>query len=578
MRYIYVAVFVSLLLTGVVSAQSSDTFPISQQIIGDIVPPTTPDPLSAVPVASTQIDLSWGASTDDEQLGGYVVYRDSLQIATTTLTTYSDSGLNASTTYTYFVRAFDISYNYSSSSNIVATTTLETSVVVPSDSDSGADISVDLVQLRIDPHVYSADMSWKTDRYARFELRWGRSSSYELGFVINETYKKEHTTTIAGLEPGTRYAFELIAYNRDGQRFVLEEGYFTTRDLPDLVPPTNIANFKGTINGDDIELSWENPADPDFSHVRILRSHLFYPTDPYDGFIVYQGDSEVRTDDRASLQKRILYYTAFAYDTNGNVSSGASIVVYPEGRDVPEGSSQAIDGPLRFEDFQIIQQGAVIQNGELQPGIPFMIRIAYEKLPQHLKTITAQFLHPDNEQSSLYLLRINKDSTFYEAVIPGFIEKGTYPTTIALYDHEIKEAQILRGELYVRTDMEIAPGIGLGPIIGTIDQGLFLDLWFFVVCFLLLFIIFELIRVFTKNDRSVHNPVFRVLQVVMLFLLGAVLSYVLLSITNAHPLRGLEAQVATSFIDDAPLLFGYTLLCALGLLVVVAVRAFFTRT
>ena len=64
MRYIYVAVFVFLLLTGVVNAQSSDTFPISQQIIGDIVPPTTPDPLTAVPVASTQIDLSWGASTD----------------------------------------------------------------------------------------------------------------------------------------------------------------------------------------------------------------------------------------------------------------------------------------------------------------------------------------------------------------------------------------------------------------------------------------------------------------------------------------------------------------------------------
>src|SRR4030095_376754 len=85
-------------------------------------------------VSSTQIDLSWGAATDDVGVTGYRVERctgascsDFLQIATPTGTSFSDTGLTASTSYRYRVRAVDAAGNLGSFSNLSAATTPDTS-------------------------------------------------------------------------------------------------------------------------------------------------------------------------------------------------------------------------------------------------------------------------------------------------------------------------------------------------------------------------------------------------------------------------------------------------------------------
>ena len=58
----------------------------------------------------------------------YQVFRGNSQVATSTQTTYADTGLTASTTYTYVVKAFDSSGNISASSTLAAaTTTIATS-------------------------------------------------------------------------------------------------------------------------------------------------------------------------------------------------------------------------------------------------------------------------------------------------------------------------------------------------------------------------------------------------------------------------------------------------------------------
>jgi hypothetical protein len=48
--------------------------------------PSAPTNLSATPVSSSQIDLSWAASTDNVGVTNYQVFRGSTQIATTTTT------------------------------------------------------------------------------------------------------------------------------------------------------------------------------------------------------------------------------------------------------------------------------------------------------------------------------------------------------------------------------------------------------------------------------------------------------------------------------------------------------------
>jgi chitodextrinase len=91
---------------------------------GDGQPPTVPGALSAAVVSATQINLTWTASSDDVGVTQYLIERcagagcsNFSQVATAPGATYSDSGLTASTSYSYRVRASDAAANFSLYSN-----------------------------------------------------------------------------------------------------------------------------------------------------------------------------------------------------------------------------------------------------------------------------------------------------------------------------------------------------------------------------------------------------------------------------------------------------------------------------
>ena len=98
----------------------------------DTQAPTAPGNLTATAVSASQINLVWTASTDNVGVTGYRVERcltancTFAQIGTTpgTATTYNDtSGLVASTSYSYQVRAVDAAGNLGAFSNIASATT-----------------------------------------------------------------------------------------------------------------------------------------------------------------------------------------------------------------------------------------------------------------------------------------------------------------------------------------------------------------------------------------------------------------------------------------------------------------------
>jgi hypothetical protein len=91
---------------------------------GDSAPPSIPTGLSATAVSSSQINLTWAASTDNVGVTGYKVYRNGSQVGTSTTTTYADTGLLPLTTYTYTVSAYDASGNTSAQSGSATGTTL----------------------------------------------------------------------------------------------------------------------------------------------------------------------------------------------------------------------------------------------------------------------------------------------------------------------------------------------------------------------------------------------------------------------------------------------------------------------
>jgi hypothetical protein len=97
----------------------------------DTTPPTNPSGLNATPGANPQISLSWTASSDpDSPSITYHVERcqgsgcgSFAEIAAPTVTSFLDTGLSPSTSYSYRVRASDPSNNFSGYSNVASATT-----------------------------------------------------------------------------------------------------------------------------------------------------------------------------------------------------------------------------------------------------------------------------------------------------------------------------------------------------------------------------------------------------------------------------------------------------------------------
>ncbi|WP_370882268.1 glycoside hydrolase family 6 protein [Kitasatospora herbaricolor] len=111
---------------GNVSAASNSVTATTTAVTGDTVAPTAPSALVSTGNTSASVSLSWGASTDNVGVTGYDIYRGATKVGSSTSTSYTDSGLTASTAYSYTVKAKDAAGNVSAASNSVTVTTAST--------------------------------------------------------------------------------------------------------------------------------------------------------------------------------------------------------------------------------------------------------------------------------------------------------------------------------------------------------------------------------------------------------------------------------------------------------------------
>jgi chitodextrinase len=108
---------------GNISVASNAVSVTTTAVVADTTAPTAPT-LSASGTTSTTTNLSWTGATDNVAVTGYDVYKGTTLLgSTTTATTYAVSGLTASTTYSFTVKAKDAAGNVSVASNAVSVTT-----------------------------------------------------------------------------------------------------------------------------------------------------------------------------------------------------------------------------------------------------------------------------------------------------------------------------------------------------------------------------------------------------------------------------------------------------------------------
>ncbi|TYP72412.1 fibronectin type III domain-containing protein [Paenibacillus methanolicus] len=89
----------------------------------DTQAPSAPANLGVTGTTSSSVSLSWGASSDNVGVASYQVLNGSSVVQTVTGTNATVTGLSASTTYTFTVKAKDAAGNTSAASNAISATT-----------------------------------------------------------------------------------------------------------------------------------------------------------------------------------------------------------------------------------------------------------------------------------------------------------------------------------------------------------------------------------------------------------------------------------------------------------------------
>ena len=116
----------------------------------DTTVPSTPTSLTFSGTTATAVNLFWTASTDNVGVTGYNIYNGTTLAFTAATNSAGLSGLTASTTYNFTIKAKDAAGNLSASSNAVSVTTLAATTTVTycaSTSNSTADEKIGKVVL-----------------------------------------------------------------------------------------------------------------------------------------------------------------------------------------------------------------------------------------------------------------------------------------------------------------------------------------------------------------------------------------------------------------------------------------------
>jgi chitodextrinase len=91
----------------------------------DVTPPTVPSGLTAIATGMPSVVLNWTAASDNVGVTGYTIYRGGTALAAVpaTPTSYQDTSVVGSTTYSYTVDAYDAAGNHSAQSSPASATT-----------------------------------------------------------------------------------------------------------------------------------------------------------------------------------------------------------------------------------------------------------------------------------------------------------------------------------------------------------------------------------------------------------------------------------------------------------------------
>ncbi|MBI2669679.1 MAG: hypothetical protein HYX20_00820 [Candidatus Yanofskybacteria bacterium] len=234
----------------------------------DTVAPSVPTSLSATAVSSSQINLSWTASTDNVGVTGYGIFRNGSEIATSATNFFSNTGLTPSTTYTYTVSARDASGNESGQSASVGVTTQ----AISSTPDTTAPVISAVAASSITSS--GATITWTTNEASDTQVEYGLTTAYGNPSVLNTSLVTAHSQTISGLTASTLWHYRVKSKDSSGNLATSGDFTFTT-----TAPGGGGTNFP---------IGWTNLG----ATSKLVQTPTIFPPD-FNGYVYANSSAQV---------------------------------------------------------------------------------------------------------------------------------------------------------------------------------------------------------------------------------------------------------------------------------------------
>ncbi len=292
----------------------------SSPLVIDTTAPSSPSSFTATSSGAT-VNLVWTNPASDfasvtirRSTSSYPasIVSGTAILSGSTSTSYSNTGLSDGVYY-YSAFALDSYGNISVAAQATATvdTTPPSSPTISASKPTLNGSSIDL----------SWDVPATTDHFdLKLIYNGGSESDVDLSIPTSTT-----SATKTSLADGT-YVYKIYAIDSAGNVSSAGSASSLTIDTTATASPSAFAaSVSGTqVNLSSVALSWSNPVASDFASITIRRSTSGYPADVSSGTLVASSVTSTTYTD-SNLADGTYYYSAFALDQFGNISTAAQV-------------------------------------------------------------------------------------------------------------------------------------------------------------------------------------------------------------------------------------------------------------
>ncbi len=194
----------------------------------DLLPPNAASNLRVTSYGDHSLALAWnapGPASDGDLPVLYEVRRNGAVVGTSLVTSYTDQGLQPSTTYPYQVLGQDDAANLSqAASGSFATLTDQQAPIISGLATTGIGTTVATVQ-------------WTTNEAADGRVEYGLSPGSLGNTRSSSNLTTSHSLNLEGLAPGTTYYYRVLSTDGSGNQAISTTPNLTTRALSDPFNP-----------------------------------------------------------------------------------------------------------------------------------------------------------------------------------------------------------------------------------------------------------------------------------------------------------------------------------------------------